>query len=78
MQFSELWEVLRKFVDGKSSLAVVKDSFNLFWDYAHVSEELDKENISIAESIHVALEALEVGSFSKKNFLKLISSYSNS
>lgn len=78
MQFSELWEVLRKFVDGKSSLEVVKDSFNIFWDYAHVSEELDKENISKAESIHVALEALEVGSFSKKNFLKLISSYSNS
>ena len=76
MQLSELWEVLRKFIDGKSSLEVVKDSFNLFWDYAHLSEELDRENISKAEAIHVALEALEVGSFSKQNFLKLLRSYS--
>jgi hypothetical protein len=74
MQFSELWKELQKFADGKSSFDVVKDYFNLFWDTAHTSNELDKESIAKAESLHVALEALEVGSFSKKNFLKLVNS----
>ncbi|MFX1520801.1 MAG: hypothetical protein ACFFCD_12865, partial [Promethearchaeota archaeon] len=77
MQFSELWKELQKFLDGKSSLDVVKDYFTLFWDSTHVSdEEMDKENIAKAESLHVALEAMEVGSFSKKQFIALIRSYS--
>jgi hypothetical protein len=76
MQFSELWEELKKFADGKSSLDVIKGCFNLFWDTANTSEEQDKETIAKAESLHIALEALEVGYFSQNNFLKLIRSYS--
>ena len=72
MRFAELWEELRKFADGKSSFDVIKDYFNIFWDAAHTSNELDKESIAKAESLHVALEAFEVGSFSKKNFLELV------
>ncbi len=72
VRFAELWKELQKFADGKSSFDVVKDYFNLFWDAAHTSNELDKESIAKAESLHVALEAFEVGSFSKKNFLELV------
>lgn len=72
MRFTELWKELQKFAEGKSSFDVVKDYFNLFWDAAQTSNELDKESIAKAESLHVALEAFEVGSFSKKHLVELI------
>ncbi len=71
MHFAELWKELQKFADGKSSFDVIKDYFNLFWEVAHTSN-MDKESIAKAESLHIALEAFEVGSFSKKSFLELV------
>ena len=71
MHFAELWKELRKFADGKSSFDVVKDYFHLFWDTAHISD-LDKESIAKAEALHIALEAFEVGSFSKKSFKEFL------
>ncbi len=72
VQFSDLCNELRDFIQGNASLSTVKDFFSVFWNSVENKHDINDEVIAKTEILEIAVKSFEKGYFIKDDLQQIL------
>jgi hypothetical protein len=75
IRFPDLYRELRAFIQGNSTLSIVKDFFSVFWNSVKDTQNINDEIIAKAEILEIAVESYENEFFSIDDLRTILQNY---
>jgi hypothetical protein len=75
IRYPDLYRELREFIQGNSTLSIVKDFFSVFWNSVKDTQDINDEIIAKAEILEIAVESYENEFFSMNDLRTILQNY---